>query len=354
MAARVGECGAGHQRVVQLALENLPTLIETGKTWSYSVRATNQGSAPVIGDKLFETRSIGNQNLLTSIANQVTIPAGGESSLPNQSPGQRDARGRAFNRDKDERKDWEFPVVEIRLHTLANPGGGQSPGRPLRCARFRTARSELGPQPYPQEHIRNRNQLIGGNDHRGRRPAANTACRPNPSPERRGKLWTAAASGRHHRRPASGDLGRFQLAKWTVSSVTAIKTIRVSADLAIDFQTPSSPQVNTAWSYSLTLRNVGRSPLAIGSLKQRLSSADFATTAFTEIPLATPIHLNQGTSATVAPVTGIPVPRPTVSSPTHKVSVEIQPTYSRGGETRSWEPQTKSEEIDYVQGGPLQ
>jgi hypothetical protein len=139
-----------------------------------------------------------------------------------------------------------------------------------------------------------------------------------------------------------------------VSSVTAIKTIRLSADLAIEFQTPPSLQVSTAWSYSLTLRNVGRSPLAIGSLKQRLSSADFATTAFTEIPLATPIHLNQGASATVAPVTGIPVPRPTVSSPTHKVAVEIQPTYSRGGETRTWEPQTKSEEIDYIQGDPLQ
>jgi hypothetical protein len=62
--------------VVALAISGLPTLIETGKPWQYKVTATNSGAVPVTADKLFETRSIAGQTLLTSIANQTIINPG--------------------------------------------------------------------------------------------------------------------------------------------------------------------------------------------------------------------------------------------------------------------------------------
>jgi hypothetical protein len=58
---------------VQLALSDLPPLIETGLPWSYTVTATNVGSVPVLADKLFETRTIAGQTLLASFPYQTTI-----------------------------------------------------------------------------------------------------------------------------------------------------------------------------------------------------------------------------------------------------------------------------------------
>jgi hypothetical protein len=339
--------------VVQLAFENLPILIEVGKTWSYSVRATNQGSAPVTGDKLFETRSIGNQDLLTNVANQVTIPAGGNQAFPINHRANEMPAGELSIEIRMSGKIGNFPwwksistlspipVVDSPQVDLSDVPDSVPPGAnwghnltvknisgtAINLSAATITEGAGPPRVLPATQTLHQNE------------AASFGPVPHPTGITAELLVAISVD--------------FSWENGPVSDVTARKTIHVSADLAIDFQTPASLQVNAAWSYSLILRNVGRAPLAIESLKQRLSSADFATTAFTEIPLATPINLNQGADATVAPITGISVPRPTVSSPTHKVTVEIQPTYRRGGETRTWEPQTKSKEIDY-QGDPLQ
>ncbi len=62
--------------VIALAISGLPTRIETGKPWQYQVTATNSGAVPVTADKLFETRFMAGQTLLTNVANQTVISPG--------------------------------------------------------------------------------------------------------------------------------------------------------------------------------------------------------------------------------------------------------------------------------------
>jgi hypothetical protein len=334
--------------VVQLAFENLPTLIETGQPWGYSVRATNQGTAPVTGDKLFETRSIAGQTLLTNIANQVIIPAGGNQAFPinhraNEMPaGELSIEVRMSGKIgnfpwwKSVSTPAPIPVVDSPQVDLSDVPDSVPPGATwdhsytvknisgiaIKLSAATITEGAGPPQVLPATQTLHQNE------------AASFGPVPHPSRTTAANLSVAISVD-------------FSWEHGPVSNVTARKTIHVTADLAIDFQTRASLHVNTAWSYSLVLRNVGPAPLAMASLKQRLSSADFAATTFADIPLAAPINLNQGASTTVS-VTGIPVPTPTASSLTHKVTLEIQPAYKRGSESRTWEPRTESKEIDYT------
>ena len=67
--------------VISLAISDLPALIESNQPWKYKVTASNSGSLNVTADKLFETRVIADQTLLTNIANQTVIAAGASQSF---------------------------------------------------------------------------------------------------------------------------------------------------------------------------------------------------------------------------------------------------------------------------------
>jgi hypothetical protein len=325
--------------VVQLAFENLPTLIETGQPWSYSVRATNQGIAPVTGDKLFETRSIAGQTLLTNIANQVIIPAGGNQAFP-------------INHRANEMPAGQLSI-EVRMSgKIGNFPWWKSVSTPAPIPVVNSPQIDLSdvPESVPPgakwDHsyiVKNVSGIAINLSAATITEGSNTSHQPVAQTLHQNE--TTSFGPVFHPNGISADLPvaisvDFSWENGPVSNVTSRKMIHVSADLAIDFQTPISLQVNTAWSYSLVLRNVGSRPLAIQSLKQRLSSTDFATTPFADIPLTAPINLHQGQSTAVTVQFGIQVP-----SLTTQVKLEVQPEYKRGGDTYTWEP-IEFKEID--------
>lgn len=326
--------------VVQLSIPAPPVLIETGQPWSYTVSATNSGLAAVTADKLFETRSIGGQTLLTNVANQTVIPPGPPSVFTIQHvAGDMGTTGDLSIEVRMSGKIgnifWWKPVTAGPIPVVPSPPldstdlpSSTPPGadfdysfsikntaaRAIHLTAVTVTEAALAlPQPVPPGDMQQGDtNSFGPITHPGGINADLTV--------------KISISFDWHNGPSS--------------SVTATKTIRSLTDLKIQFQmVPASISVGAAWTYKLQLTNSGAQPLVLQTLEQRLSSVDFPTTAYASIPLGGSIHLNPGESQPVGSIAGTLVPAATT-----KVTLEIRSTYLREG--RTWTPQTVTEVIN--------
>ena len=327
--------------VVQLAVTNLPALIETGQPWSYTVTATNAGSVAVVADKLFETRSIGGQTLLTNVSNQTTIPPGGNSVFTvTHQAGDMGTTGSLSIEVRMSGKIGNFPwwkaktagpipVVQSPAIDISDLPGSAPPG-----ADFSYSFTIANPAPVGI-HL-TAVALTEGASAPRQLPIAVAGLQQGDQ-EVFGPIL--------HPGGISMDLAvgisiGFTWNNGPASSVTAHKTITCSPDLDVQFQNiPASVHVALAWTYDLLLTNTGSNLVTVQSLEQGLSSADFADTPYANIPIGGPIALHPGQSRTVPNIAGTLVP-----SATTKIVIEIRSTYQREG--RTWIPETATQDVN--------
>jgi hypothetical protein len=333
--------------VVSLATSGLPTLIESGKPWQYQVTATNSGGVAVTADKLFETRSIAGQTLLMNIANQTGIPSGGNQVFNiNHTAGDMGVTGNLSIEIRMSGKIGNFPWWKA---VTAGPiPVVQSPALDI---------SGL-PSSAPPHAEFNYTFNIANPANIAINLTSITVTEGNSAPQQLAiPSPDIAPSGGQtfgpvdHHGGINTDLPVqiaviFTWANGLASSVTVNTTIKSLVDLQIDFQNITHPiNIGAAWSYDLVFTNVGDQTLTIPQaygLKQRLSSQDFPTTAWADIPLNADIQLNPNQSHTLTGLAAPVVPVGTTHAPT-QIVLEIQHKYDR--ERRTWTPDNATKEI---------
>ncbi len=328
--------------VVSLAFGQLPTVIETGKAWQYQLTATNSGSVTVKADKLFETRFIAGQTLLTNIANQTAIDPGASQAFTiNHAAADMGVTGNLSIEVRMSGKIGNFPwwkavnagpipVVPSPALDISGLPSSAPPGASFDYGFTITNSANL------VIHLNSVTVTEGG------------------APQ---QLAIAAADLQQNAQETFGPVNHpgginanvmvqiaiaFNWANGPASSVTANKTIASLVDLDIQVKNISHPiHSSTAWTYELVLKNTGNQPLTIPQahgLQQRLSSADFTTTPWVDIPLGAAITLNPGHSHTDAGIAATQVP-----AATNDFQLQIQPTYNR--ENRTWTPPPTTKDI---------
>jgi hypothetical protein len=330
--------------VVALAVSGLPALIETGKPWQYQVTATNSGAVPVTADKLFETRSIAGQTLLTNIANQTVINPGANPVFNiNHTAGDMGVTGDLSIEVRMSGKIGNFPWWKAA--TAGPIPVVQSPALDL---------SDL-PSSAPPDADFNYTFTITNPANIAIHLTSVTVTEGNGAVQ---QLPIPNADIPPHGRQTFGPVDHhggidadltvqivisFTWANGPASSVTANQTIKSLADLQIVVSNITHPvPIGGPWSYDLVLTNIGNKALTIPQahgLKQCLSSHDFHTTPWANIPLVADIQLKPNESRTVAGIASVTVPQAT-----QHIVLEIESTYDR--ELRSWTPKATTTDIN--------
>jgi hypothetical protein len=329
--------------VVSLAISGLPALIETNQPWQYKVTATNSGSVAVTADKLFEIRTIAGQTLLTNIANQTVIAAGASQDFNiSHAAGEMSVTGDLSIEVRMSGKIGNFPWWKAK--TTGPIPVVPSPGLDV---------SDLPSSAPPDADFDHQFTITN---------TANTALHLNSVTVTEGngaprQLTIGAADLPQNGQAAFGPVSHpgginaelavqisidFTWANGPASNVTANKTIKSLLDLEIDVQNIIHPIAQkAAWFYDLVLTNVGNQTLAIPQahgLQQCLSSPDFPTTPWVDIPLGGDINLKPNQSYSLTGVAAT-----VVRAATNDITLNIQPTYQR--ENRNWNPDPTTKDI---------
>jgi hypothetical protein len=329
--------------VVSLTIANLPALIETDQPWQYKVTATNSGSANVTADKLFETRVIAGQTLLTNIANQTVIAAGASQDFNiSHTAGEMSVTGDLSIEIRMSGKSGNFPWWKAAtagpIPVVPSPGLDTSdlpssapPG------------ADFGYQFVITNTANSAIHLDSVTVTEGNGAPQHLAIGVADLPQNGQAVFDPGS----HLGGINADLPvqiavSFTWANGQASSLSANKTIKSLLDLQIDVNiihpiTPGNP-----WSFDLVLTNVGNQTLTIPQahgLKQCLASNDFPTTPFVDIPLGGDISLKPNQSTRVPGIAAVLVP-----AATNAITLNIQPAYQR--ENRSWNPDSTTKDID--------
>jgi hypothetical protein len=326
--------------VVSLALGQLPSLIETGKAWQYQLTATNSGSVVVVADKLFETRSIAGQTLLTNIANQTAInPGASQVFTITHQAGDMGVTGNLSIEVRMSGKIGNFPwwkaVTAGPIPVVQSPtlDASSMPSSAPPGADFDYSFTITNPANVAI-HLSSVT-VREGNGAPQQLPIA-VADLPQNAQETFGPV--NHAGGIHADLPVQIAIS-FNWANGPASSFAANKTVVSLVDLDIQVQNITNPvPISAPWTYDLVLKNTGNQPLTIPQahgLQQRLSSP---TTPWVDIPVGAAINLQPGESHTEAGITATQVP-----VATHDFKLEIQPAYYR--ENRNWTPSRTTKDI---------
>lgn len=329
--------------VVQVALQNLPTLIETDKPWNYDVQLTNQGSEDVTADTLVETRLIAGTTLLHSVASHITVPHNNSSTIPISHPGNEMPEGDLSIEVRITGKIGNFPwwnsvattqtipVVETPdmlladLPATAPPGADFSYQFSIKNTSARTLTvtgASVKEGPNTQQLMTARQVLTSGQSAR---------------------FGPIAHNGGISADLAVQITADYQWANGPAEQVIASKQIVSKKDLEFEFPNPlPSITHGQAWTYDLKVKNAGTEPVLLDSLRQRMMRGTTQVGTPVDIPAAEDLAILPGQTVTIPNIQGIVVP--TTGAP---VRIQVRPTYQRDSTT--WQPQFESSQGITVQ-----
>ncbi|HEX7317550.1 MAG TPA: hypothetical protein VF297_26855 [Pyrinomonadaceae bacterium] len=336
--------------VVVITIEQPPRIIESGKLWSYTLRLSNTGDAPVTAEKVLETLFVGSSTIPSN------LPA-----LPNI-PGKNHVDKTVDHAGAD------LPEGEIQVEVTASGKinnfpwwrSGPEPPLPIKVVLPPTVDFSDVPESVPPNLAWSHTfEAINNSESSLTLLSATLTESTNAGPSIRSLLnRTIDLNGgeAHEFIPATHPNGmqetfdyEFKVQYRWEDGVTRVFTqtheIVVAPQLAVAINAPASITRGTDWSFTLRLENVNVADglVQVKSLKLRLRPPN--NSSFMDIDGVTPLDLDPGESFTTLAING-----PRVNTSDTQVTLEIQAVYEHGG--RDWQPPVFTQLINVTEPTP--
>jgi hypothetical protein len=329
--------------VVDLAFNPAPpALIETGKSWTYSLVVTNNSVKEITVDGALETRTVTGQPSppQKSISGQVTIPVGHPAPFP-------------VHHDPHDTPAGSL-TIEVRVFGKI---GNSAWWRSTAAGSITVVQSpsiDLSgfPDSVPPGTSWKQSFVIRNDASIALTLDSVTIAENNGAPQPlSGTPFAVRAGGSHTFDSVAhdgieADLTVIIFAKFTwtggvVSSIQNHKKVQVRRDLEGSVKVLVPPEVDKDWSFDLTLNNKSSEQVTLRALHHRITSSDFAhNPAQQEISSAAGVTIDPGDHITFPGVQGIHVP-----SATQKIRLEIDVEYDRGSLRLHPDPVTKDIDV---------
>lgn len=303
-----------------------PAVVERGKPWSYSVKATNTGSAPIAADGVLETRTVvaSPPPLLDSVSGAITLPVGSHVFPISHAAGDTPAGAltievRIFG--KSGKPPWwralqnttPIQVVDSPTIDLSNVPASVPPGTPFD---FTVTIVNHAPVVF------NVGQVVVTDNGGASPPLAGTPV----------DVPASQAFTHHHAAIANATLfgvtAAFTWVGGPASSVHNDKNIAVEAGLAatITFSVDPLPR-ETAWTFSLDLNNqASKHAATVTRLDLQLSGTGLSTGAAQLVSVAQNFQIPAEKKNTLANIPGIDINQTAAN-----VGLTVTVHYDRGG-----------------------
>lgn len=332
--------------VVVITLEQPPKIIESGKPWSYTLRLTNTGDAPVTAERVLENIYVGSETIPTNLPALPNIPA------------------RNFAEKRIDHQGEDLPEGEIEVEVTASGKvnnfpwwrSGPEPPLPIKVVLPPTVDFSDVPESVPPSLAWSHTfEALNNSESRLTLLSATltefTGAEPTIRPLLVGTVQLDGGDA-HEFNPATHPGGiqetfDYELKieyRWEDGGTRVFKErheIVVEPQLAVTINAPSSGITRGEdWSFTLRLENVADGLLQVKSLRVRLTPPN--NPQFTNIAGVTPLDLAPDETFTTVAIAG---PRVNTSEP--QVTLEIQAIYEHGG--RTWQPPVFAQVIDVTE-----